>query len=129
MNVQEILEERGIQLSAHRVAIAQYVLATSDHPSAHRVWTEVQKHLPQVSRATIYNTLKLFVTKGLLKELLLEAGRVVFDANVDDHHHFIDEADGSIHDIPWDAVTVSRLDGLAELEVESYQVVARGRSR
>lgn len=125
--VLERLKSRGIQPSAQRVAIARYVLATDEHPSADRVWERVRAELPVVSRATVYNTLNLFVDKGLLRELVLAEGRVVFDPVVERHHHFIDERTGRIHDVPWDALTVSDVDALAGFEVHEYQVVLRGR--
>jgi Fur family transcriptional regulator, iron response regulator len=123
----ERLRSHGIQPSAQRVAIARYVLATADHPSADQVWERVRGELPIVSRATVYNTLNLFVDKGLLRELVLAEGKVVFDPMVERHHHFIDEGTGRIHDVPWNALTVSDVDALAGFEVHEYQVVLRGR--
>ena len=61
-----------------------------------------------VSRATVYNTLKLFVERGLLRQLVLTEGRLAFDANTDKRHHIIDESTGKIYDLPWDHVTVYR---------------------
>lgn len=127
--VSEALRARGIQPSAQRVAIAEYVLATDTHPSADQVWARVKERLPQVSRATVYNTLNLFVRKGLLRELVLAEGCVVFDPKVDAHHHFIDERTGRIHDVAWDAVQVRGLERLRGFDVDEYQVVMRGRSR
>jgi Fe2+ or Zn2+ uptake regulation protein len=109
------------------VAVAQYVLHTDDHPSADEVWHRVRQRFPLVSRATVYNTVNLFVEKGLLRQLVLTEGRVVFDPNTENHHHFIDEESGRIHDIPWDAVEVSNVPKLGEFEVREYQVVMRGR--
>ena len=74
-----LLMDHGINPSAQRVAVAQYVLHTDEHPSADEVWTRVRKRFPHVSRATIYNTLNLFVEKGLLRQFVLTEGRVVFD--------------------------------------------------
>ena len=127
--VSEALRGKGIQPSAQRVAIAEYVLATDAHPSADQVWARVKERLPQVSRATVYNTLNLFVRKGLLRELVLAEGNVVFDPNVSAHHHFIDERTGRIHDVPWDSVQVRGLERLRGFDVDEYQVVMRGRSR
>ena len=121
------LEAAGIQPSAQRVAIARYVLATEDHPSADQVWDRVRRELPVVSRATVYNTLNLLVAKGLLRELVLAEGKIVFDPHVARHHHFIDEASGRIYDVPWDALRVSDVDALPGFEVNDYQVVLRGR--
>ena len=124
-----ILTEHGINPSAQRVAVARYVLYTDEHPSADEVWSRVREHFPHVSRATIYNTLNLFVEKGLLRQFVLTEGRVVFDPKTDNHHHFIDVDSGKIHDVPWDAVHVSDVAKLEGFEVREYQVVMRGRKR
>src|SRR5687768_1815311 len=118
----EALRRHGIQPSAQRVAVGKYVLHTHDHPSAEQVFTRVKKGFPMLSRATVYNTLNLFVTKGLLRELVLAEGRVVFDPKVEPHHHFIDERTGAIEDIPWEAVKVSKVDRLPGYDVREYQV-------
>ena len=124
-----LLREHGIQPSSQRVAIAAYVLFTDDHPSADQVWERVRPSLPVVSRATVYNTLNLFTEKGLLRQLVLAEGRVVFDPKTDRHHHFIDEATGRIHDVPWDAVPVGPAPRLPGFEITEYQVVMRGRTK
>ena len=123
-----LLRAHGIAPSAQRVAVARYALHTCDHPSADEVWQRVRQHFPQISRATVYNTLKLFVDKGLLRQYPLTEGHVVFDANVAPHHHFIDDATGAIHDVPWEAIAVSDVADLAGrgLDVREYQVVLRG---
>jgi len=123
------LERHGIKPSAQRVAIARYVLHTQDHPSADEVWREVRRAFPIVSRATVYNTLKLFVEKGLLRQLVLTEGRLVFDPKVDKHHHFIDEDSGKIYDLPWEAMQVSRVEQLEGFDVRDYQVLVRGKKR
>lgn len=122
-----VLQAHGINPSAQRVAVAQYVLHTDEHPSADDVWTRVRTNFPQVSRATVYNTLNLFVEKGLLRQFILTEGRVVFDPNTNDHHHFVDEETGRIHDVPWDAVQVSNVPKLEGFDVREYQVVMRGK--
>jgi Fur family iron response transcriptional regulator len=123
----QILRDHGIQPSAQRLAVASYILDTDEHPSAEEVLRRAKANLPMISRATVYNTLNLFVEKGLIRELVLAEGRSVFDCNLEQHHHFIDEATGTIHDIPWDAVRVSRVDRLAGYDIKEYMVVLRGR--
>ncbi len=110
------------------MAVGDYVLATDAHPSAEQVWAEVRARLPVISRATVYNTLNLFVRKGLLRQIQLADGKIGFDPNLEPHHHFIDEATGVVHDVPWDALEVRRVEALRGVEVREYQVVLRGRS-
>jgi Fur family iron response transcriptional regulator len=124
-----LLKAHGINPSAQRVAIAQYVLHTGHHPTAEQVIDRVTKKFPLVSRATVYNTLNLFVEKGLLRRYALDRGNVVYDPHVDDHHHFIDETTGEIHDIAWDAIKVSNMESLDGFEIDKYQVVMRGRKK
>ena len=128
-DISHILEEHGIQPTAQRVAVAEYVLQTTEHPSADKVWASVQESFPTISRATVYNTLNLFVEKGLLRELHLAPDSVLFDPNTDRHHHFIDESTGRIYDIPWNQVEVNHENPLPGFEVRDYQVVMRGRRR
>jgi Fur family transcriptional regulator, iron response regulator len=123
----ERLRKHGIQPSAQRVAVAEFVLETEAHPSAEQVWAAVRARSPAISRATVYNTLNLFVRRGLLRQVQLGEGRAGFDPNLEPHHHFIDEATGLVVDIPWDALEVRRVEALRDLEIREYQVVLRGR--
>jgi len=124
-----VLKDHGINPSAQRVAVAKYLLHTEDHPSADEVWTQVRRRFPHVSRATVYNTLHLFVEKGLIRQFVLTEGRVVFDPKIDDHHHFIDEETGRIHDVPWEAIEISSQPRLEGFEIREYQVVLRGKRK
>lgn len=129
LDVAQRLRQHRIQPSAQRVAVAEYVLHTQDHPSADQVWDRVRhvQGFPMLSRATVYNTLHLFVDRGLLRELMLAEGKVVYDPKVEPHHHFIDDETGEIQDIPWEAVKVRDVEKLPGLEIREYQVVMRGR--
>jgi Fe2+ or Zn2+ uptake regulation protein len=126
VNVETTLRTHGIQPSAQRVAVASYVLTTADHPSAEVVFRRVKEGFPWISRATVYNTLNLFVDKGLLQRLTIAEDSVVFDPILETHHHFIDESTGAIHDVPWDQVQVCNIESLRDYEVHQYQVVMRG---
>ncbi len=123
------LEQHDIRASAQRVAIARYVLATEDHPSADEVWKAVTPDFPMVSRATVYNTLQLFTEKGLLRQLVLAEGCIVYDPKVEPHHHFVDDETGVIEDIPWTALRVGKVDELEGVDVRDYMVVVRGRRK
>ena len=105
------------------------MLATEDHPSADEVWNRVKADFPMVSRATVYNTLQLFREHGLVQQLVLAEGSVVFDPKVEPHHHFVDDATGAIHDIPWTALRVGKVDELEGVDVRDYMVVVRGRKK
>ena len=128
-DVPAILKALGVQPTPQRIAVAEAVLLKEAHPSADQVWAEVKKACPTVSRATVYNTLNLLVKKRMLRTQVLRGGTIVFDRNMEAHHHFIDEESGAIHDIPWDSVEVQQGPGLDGFEILEYQVVMRGRRK
>jgi Fe2+ or Zn2+ uptake regulation protein len=128
-DVAHILKQHGIQPTAQRVAVAEYVLRAVEHPSADKVWAGVRESFPMISRATVYNALNLFVEKGLLRELHLAPDSALFDPNTDRHHHFIDEDTGRIFDVPWDQAEVSGVRPPPGFEIHDYEVVMRGRRR
>jgi Fe2+ or Zn2+ uptake regulation protein len=128
-DVMTMLRGHGIQATPQRIAVADYVLSAKTHPSADEVWEHVRRRSPTLSRATVYNTLNLFVNKGLIKAQVLKEGTVVFDPCVAAHHHFIDEDTGKIYDVPWAALKVTGEKALREFDVREYQVIMRGRKR
>jgi Fur family iron response transcriptional regulator len=128
-HLMQALRAHRIQPTAQRLAVARFVLLAKSHPTADEVWNKLRRSSPMLSRATVYNTLNLFVEKGLLRTQALREGALVFDPRVARHHHFIDEETGEIHDVPWEAVRVTGQKSLAGFEVKDYQVVMRGRKR
>ena len=79
-----------------------------------------------MSLATVYNTLHQFTRAGLLREVVVEAGRSYFDTNTTQHHHFYYGDDGALVDIPGNTVV---LDGLPQppdgSEVERVDIIVR----
>jgi Fur family transcriptional regulator, iron response regulator len=122
-----ILRRHAIQPTPQRIAVAEHVLKVKTHPSADEVWEQVRRRCPTVSRATVYNTLNLFVKKGLIRTQILKEGTVVFDPHVAAHHHFVDVDTGRVYDVPWNALKVSGKKALRGFEVCEYQVILRGR--
>ncbi len=115
--------------SAQRLAVAEFVLFTDEHPSADQVFAAARSRVPTISRATVYNTLNTLVRKGLLRQLALAGGKLAFDPHLQPHHHFVDESTGVIRDIPWEALDVRKVDALKGVKVREYQVIVRGTTR
>ena len=128
-NLIALLRSVGLQPTPQRLAVARYVLATTSHPTADEVLEKARRECPTLSRATVYNTLTRLSERGLVRPQAIREGVVVFDAHMARHHHFIDEATGKIHDVPWDALTVSGAANLPDYDVKEYQVILRGRRR
>lgn len=84
-----VAREAGVKLTHQRIEIFRAVAASVDHPSAEAVHRAVQAGMPTVSLDTVYRTLWLLTDLGLLTTLGLRQDSVRFDANVENHHHYV----------------------------------------
>jgi Fur family iron response transcriptional regulator len=131
-DIRHLLLNHDIQASAPRLAVADFVLNTDTHPTAEEVKLEVEKRMPAVSLATIYNTLHLFVEKGLLKAVKDPKRDLVrFDCNTKPHFHFYDEATSRLYDLDPRLLRIqpdfSRL--REKFEISEVEVTVKGRLR
>ena len=89
----------GISPTSRRVQIADLVFQRQQHVTAEEVYEQLNVGSRHVSRATVYNTLKILVDYGLLRQVTVEASRVFYDSNISPHHHFFDIDSGKLKDI------------------------------
>jgi Fur family transcriptional regulator, stress-responsive regulator len=83
------LRDRGWRLTAQRRVIAEVMTGEHVHLAADEVFDRARAILPEVSLATVYNTLKELVDMGELLEVTHGDGRKRYDPNVADHHHHL----------------------------------------
>jgi Fur family transcriptional regulator, iron response regulator len=104
------LRERGVRMTAQRLRIARVLLAAPRHLDAEQVAAALLRGSgTRISKATIYNTLNLFVQRGLLRPLAVGLSKTSFDSNVSAHYHFHDEHSGALIDLPLPEVEFARL--------------------
>ena len=106
------------------------LLSAPRHLSADQVRAAPTEAGHRVSKATVYNTLNLFVERGLAREVIVDPSRVFYDSTVEPHHHLYNTDSGELVDLDGDAVAVDLKDALPpEVEVEGVEVIVRVRSR
>ena len=126
--IQSLLAEHGVQPTAQRLRIAEILFACDQHLTAEQIIKSLVGGGTQVSKATVYNTLKLFAGKGLLKAMQVDPERGLFDSNMTPHHHFHVEGTGELIDVPPGSVEFSRLPPLPPgTESVAVEVVIRVR--
>lgn len=91
-------EREEIKKTVARGEIFRYLAGTESHPDAQTVFKAVRKSLPRISLDTVYRALWLFRDLGLLRTIESPQGRVTFDSNLGDHHHFICNRCGTAYD-------------------------------
>lgn len=126
----DLLRRHGIGITRQRIAVARVLFARRQHVSADQVLARARLRNARVSRATVYNTLRLFVERGLLSEVIVEASRTFFDTETSPHYHVFDVSTGELTDIPAEGIEVRGLPPLpAGTVTERMDIVIRTRSR
>ena len=83
-----------------------------------------------MSKATVYNSLKLFSDHGLVKECMVDPVRKFYDSTTHPHHHFYNVDSGELSDIPDKEVRFRDLPDLPDgTERESIEVLIKVRDR
>ena len=84
------LRVQGRRVTPQRRAIIQVLLEDNNtHPTAEQIFTRVQDMMPDMSHATVYNTLHELVEMDILLELDLGLGERRYDVVTADHAHIV----------------------------------------
>lgn len=125
------LRDHGIKPTLARLQIAQIMLARPQHLGAETVLEAVRASHPEISRATVYGTLRLLCDHKLLSALPLPGQALVFDSSTHPHHHLIDLDTGAVSDLAIDsippAVRAALPAGLEEIDLQLVVQVRRKR--
>ncbi len=93
-----IAKRAGVKLTHQRIEIFRAVASSVEHPSAEVVYKTVRAAMPTVSLDTVYRTLWLLTDLGLLTTLGPRQDSVRFDANLENHHHYLCVRCGLVRD-------------------------------
>jgi Fur family iron response transcriptional regulator len=122
----EHLRQHGIAPTHQRIEIANALFSRCEHQSADQIMATVNRHHSETSKATVYNTLRLFLEKGLVREVIVDPSKIFYDPNTSPHHHFYNLSNGELTDIPADMLQVAGLPTLPEgMLAESIDVIVR----
>ncbi len=127
----ERLTERGWRMTPQRRVISA-VFDVSGPQNIHLTADEVLERavaaLPEISRATVYNTLGELVDAGELRSVRVGDRITRYDPNIDaSHHHMVCNSCGAIFDVPAPNMRPPDTTKVAEgFVVESTEVIYRG---
>jgi len=123
-----MLREHGITPTHQRMEIAHALFQRREHLSADQILAMVNTRHAETSKATVYNTLRLFLEKKLIRELIVDPARIVYDPNTTLHHHLYDVVTGQLTDIPAEDIKVLGLPPLPPgVETEGVDIIVRTR--
>lgn len=125
-NMADLLRKHGVNPTHQRIEIAYALFSRCEHLSAEQILQSVNMRHSETSKATVYNTLKLFVEKKLIREVIVDPTKVFYDPNTDEHCHIYDVVSGRLTDVDASGVSVSGLPDLpAGMVTESVDIIVR----
>jgi len=129
-DVADLLRRHDINPTHQRIEIAYALFSRGEHVSADQVLAAVNGRHSETSKATVYNTLKLFLEKKLVREVIVDPSKVFYDPNTEPHHHLYNVDTGELADIDASRIEISGLPQLPDgMVTEGVDVIVRVRSR
>ena len=99
----DLFRQNGLKITPQRRTILDLLSRENSHPTADGIYQRVLSVMPDISRTTVYNTLRELVTLGELAEVHApnEVG-IRYDTNSDVHHHLFCTRCSALADIQVD---------------------------
>ncbi|HEY8564828.1 MAG TPA: Fur family transcriptional regulator [Beijerinckiaceae bacterium] len=89
--------EKGLRMTSQRQAIVRVLADAEDHPDVVELHRRAAAVDPRISLSTLYRTVKLLETEGILERLDFKDGRSRYERASQQHHdHLIDLQTGSV---------------------------------
>jgi Fur family transcriptional regulator, peroxide stress response regulator len=98
-----IFTRHGLRTTRQRESVYLMLTQCTTHPTADELMDLVHENDPEVSQATIYNTLEALVGCELARRIpsRISGGACRFDADTGEHVHLV-LGDGRVLDVPMD---------------------------
>lgn len=94
-----MMPEKKIRFSHQRERIYQYLLETTEHPTAEMIHDALRSEIKGLSLGTVYRNLRLLEDLGKVRRVALREGSDRYDAISGDHVHFLCERCHSLLDV------------------------------
>ncbi len=95
----ELLRQRGVQVTAQRLAVLR-ALSARPHATADDVVEMVRNEIGAISRRAVYDVVALLSEKGLLRRIQPSGSAARYETRVgDNHHHLICRTCGLVLDV------------------------------
>lgn len=124
-NISQMLHEKGVSPSIQRIKILQFILDNKYHSSVDVIYQKLIHEIPTLSKTTVYNTLSLFVEKGIINPILIDNTEILYEKSEEPHAHFLCKVCKEVTDVN----VSSKLFAIDEIEnhkVENVNIHMKG---
>lgn len=123
--IQQHLVMNDIKPSHQRIKIYQYLIEHRNHPSVDMIYQELVQTIPTLSKTTVYNTLQLFLEKGIAIMITIDENETRYDADTSVHGHFRCNNCDRIYDLRLNTATWE-LDSIEGYEISESHIYFKG---
>ena len=92
-----------------RMAVMKYLLTHRTHPTVDEIYNDVVQEIPTLSKATVYNTLRLLVKQGAALQITINEQCTCYDGDITPHAHFFCRNCGRVYDMPLNWQDISEM--------------------
>jgi len=85
----DALRKANYRITSQRRAICEYLAQTKDHPTPMQAYLEIAEARPDVSRATVYNTLNVLQDIGAIVEITFGGQHTQYETDLTPHLNLI----------------------------------------
>ena len=122
------LAEKGLRFTSQRKEIYEVRLGQREGPSAVEVFTRAKQAKPEISMATVYNSLDALVKCNVIRQVNVDRGAAMYCSNMNEHAHFCCDDCGKVFDVNLkDSPRVPEVDLPVDFEVRSIDISFHGR--
>lgn len=115
------IRQSGRRVTEQRRVICSYLASNHSHPTPSAVYADLSREHPEISRATVYNTLNILQELGAIVEISFGDGHTHYETNTSPHVNLVCLRCHHIVDVP---VEASDMAAFAASERDGFTPVA-----
>ncbi|SNS76847.1 Fur family transcriptional regulator, peroxide stress response regulator [Anaerovirgula multivorans] len=124
----KLLKNHNCKITPQRIAIYHAVRENHDHPNAEAIYKMLAPTYPTISLATVYKSLELFASLGLVKVINIGENSFRYDFNTTSHPHVVCTVCQRVEDLDNEffAHLPKRVESLTNYKISNQQLCFYG---
>lgn len=130
ISIERLCIENGLKMTGPRRVIARVLSEATDHPDVDELHRRANRVDSRISLATVYRTVRLLESKGILSRRDLGSRRARYEPSGDKHHfHLVDKDTGTVVEFaaPQAEALLSEIATAQGFEVDTIKIELFGR--
>jgi Fe2+ or Zn2+ uptake regulation protein len=124
-HLSDVLVKKGVKPSYQRIKVLEYLMHNRCHPTVDCIYSNLRKEISPLSKATVYNAVRVMAEARLVKAITIEDNEIRYDIDTKDHGHFKCKYCGTVYDFAA-VIDSSIFDGLKGFQIDDRDIYLKG---